>query len=357
MPHKIKTSRHIFTLLGALILSACAQKVIKPLPPPVYPPPPAEARFIYDGSLRSNRDIEQPDFGQKLHAFATGANVDPEGMGKPFGIAVKNKRIYITDTQQRSVVVFDLANSRFYQFGIEGQGTLIKPMGITISSQNEIYVVDITAKRIAVYDLDGKYLRELGNSEDLLRPTGITVSPSGDRLYIVDTGGIESQRHRVLIYNAKTGELLKTFGKRGQAHGEFNMPLQIGMSPNGNVNIVDSANFRIQTFDPDGNFIRSFGSVGRQRGQFSRPKGIAVNAEGHIYVSDAAFGNVQIFNAEGQLLLHIGERGTAGGPGRFMLPADVAIDEQGKIYIIDQFFRKIDTFRPVSQAASSLPKF
>ena len=331
---------------------------MRPAPPPIYPSPPAEARFIYDGTLRSSRDVESPSFWDKLHAAAVGASIEPEGMAKPYGIVVKDQRVYVTDTQQRSVVVFDMKNGRFFQFGTSGEGNLQKPLGISISDQNEIFVIDITALRIAIYDIDGNYLRDIDVRDDVRRPTGIAVSPDGSRIYLVDTGGIDSQRHRVLIYDNANGQLLKSFGKRGQQPGEFNLPLQIDVGPDGKVYIVDSANFRVQSFDADGNYLSSFGSIGRRAGQFSRPKGVAVDMQGNIYVSDTAFGNVQIFNPAGELLLHIGNRGTAGRPGRFMLPADVEVSDDGKIYVVDQFFRKIDIFRPASQPATrSLPKF
>ncbi|MDH5691865.1 MAG: 6-bladed beta-propeller [Gammaproteobacteria bacterium] len=351
MPHQVVLFFRFFLLAIALTLAGCAgQQPLKPIPPPVYPPPPGEARYIYEGTLRSSHDISEPSFSEKFQAALTGGEIVTEGLAKPYSIAVRKNRLFISDTQQRAIFMFDLENRKTKLFGREGPGSLLKPLGLDISKDDELYVVDITAKRIAVYDLDGNYIRGLGDKTLFVRPTGIAISPDGQKLYVSDTGGIDSDKHRILVLDAKTGELLHTIGKRGEDSAEFNLPLQLSTDTEGNIYIVDSANFRVQGFNPQGKHIVSFGSAGRQPGQFSRPKGITTDLNGNILVVDTAFGNFQIFDPQGKLLLHVGERSTAGGPGLFMLPAGIEVDENGRIYVIDQFFRKVDIFRPLELA-------
>jgi DNA-binding beta-propeller fold protein YncE len=66
----------------------------------------------------------------------------------------------------------------------------------------------------------------------------------------------------------------------------------------GNIYVNDAFNFRIQKFDPGGNFLKAFGYPGDTLGGFARPKGLGVDREGRVYVVDAAFENVQIFEDE-----------------------------------------------------------
>ncbi len=333
----------------SLALSACSTSpdnfaIVKP----VFPPPPAEARFIYEASLLSSSNIAEPSFGDRLREVATGSRISASGLAKPYGVVANQGRVYVTDTQQRAIVMFDLINRQVKMIGTEGRGKLLKPLGIDIKDQ-EIFVADNTAKRIVVFDLEGNFLRAFGSKNNFERPVGIAADPTSNKVYVVDTGGLETESHNLVVFNGKTGEFLQTIGTRGKGADEFNIPLQMTAANDGTLYVVDSGNFRVQRISKEGNFIGHFGSIGRQSGQFSRPKGIAIDKDNNIYVVDTAFGNVQIFNPEGNLLLHIGERATSGGPAKFSLPAGIDVDETGRIYIVDQFFRKVDIIRPIDQ--------
>ncbi|MDH5547261.1 MAG: 6-bladed beta-propeller [Gammaproteobacteria bacterium] len=329
------------------LLSGCATPQIRLIDPPVYPPLPAETRYVYEGSIRSGNNITVSTFSDRLREFVTGIQVSPLGLAKPYSLVVKNERIYVSDTQQRAILVFDLQQRTVSSFGMEGKGSLLKPLDLAISKEDEIYVVDISAKRVAVYDLQGDYLRAIGSADDFQRPVGIACHPSKPWVYVVDAGGLESDKHQILIFDRQSGALIRKFGTRGREPGQFNLPLQASMSEDARLYVVDSANFRVQVFDENGEFVSTFGQLGRRSGQFSRPKGIATDKNGNAYIVDTAFGNFQIFTPQGELLLYIGARATSGGPGMFSLPSGIDVDEQGRIYVVDQFFRKIDIFRPV----------
>lgn len=333
------------------LLAGCAGAPPAPrLEPPVYPPPPDEARFIYERTLRINEDVEQLSGFARWRELATGRGEEVKGLVKPYGVAARGGRVYVTDTAQRAVLLFDIAGKRFLQFGQSEPGRLQKPIGIALSPDNEIYVADVSARRVQVYDADGKHLRVLGSDAELRRPSGVALSPDGQRLYVVDVGGVDSEQHHVQVFDPRSGALLQTIGTRGTGNGQFNLPLQAATAADGSLYVVDGGNFRVQGFAADGSFRLAFGEVGRFPGQFARPKGIATDAEGTIYVADAAFGNVQLFNPQGQILMYIGNRDESSKPGKFYLPAGVAVDETGRVYIADQYFRKIDIFRPVSRA-------
>jgi len=272
-------------------------------------------------------------------------------MGKPFGVSVHQGRVFISDTMKRLVHAFDVREGRFFEIGTDGPGQLVKPMGLDVDLNGHLYVCDATLKQVAVFDRDGNFLRRFGDPEMFSRPAGLTVDPNGDRVFVVDTGGVSSKQHRVLVFDVATGSLLHTISRRGQDEGELNLPRDATIGKNGNLYVVDGGNFRVQEFTPEGEFVSSFGEVGRRSGQFSRPKGIGVDEEGNIYVADTAFGNFQIFNPEGQLLLPVGMRNSTPGPARFMLPAGLAVDEDGRVYMVDQYFRKVDVFRPARLTA------
>lgn len=332
-----------------LLLTSCGGSNVreKHFEPPVYPPPPNKVRFIFDRMLQSSADVKEFTTMEKFKLFATGSVGRVTGMTKPYGVAVYQGRVYVSDTVQRVVLMFDYPGHDFKVIGTEGPGRLLKPIGMAIDrNDGTLYVADNSAQRIVVFDKDGNFLRALGGEAILRRPSGVAVSPDGKKVYVVDTGGVDSRKHHLYVFDAHNGDLLQTIGTRGKLEGEFNLPLQTATNKDGTIFVVDGGNFRVQAFNPDGTFKFSFGAIGRRSGQFSRPKGIAIDDEGKIYVVDAAFGNFQIFNPKGRLLMHIGERGHSGVAGEYMLPAGIAVDEDGRIYMVDQFFKKVDIFRP-----------
>ena len=348
-------------LTFTLLLAGCAvQHVPPPQPVPgpaiAFPPPPEKARFYFERSLRTSADVEVESREAGFRRYVTGEQRVGEALSKPYGLAVRDSRLYVADTVRRAVFMFDLAQNRFAVIGAEDPGRVLMPLGLDVSSSGELFVVDGTRRAVLVYDASGRYLREFGGRDDLRRPSGVALGSVDGRqvAYVVDTGGIDSTTHGVVAYDAASGERLFRFGSRGSAAGEFNLPRDVAVAPNGEVFVVDGGNFRVQVFDARGRYLRGFGDVGRQGGQFSRPKELAIDAQGNVYVVDAAFGNFQIFSSAGQLLLDVGNRSARDQPAGFMLPAGIAVDWDGRVYVADQFFRRVDVFRPPSAPIQTL---
>ncbi len=337
----------VFGVLFFLISCATVDRDVE-FEPPVFPPPPEQPRFIWERMFVSSGDVKERTAMDRFRLLATGTSSTSQGMNKPWDVAVFQGRIYVTDTVARLVVLFDVPGRNFKLIGSEGgPGQIVKPTGLTVDKNDgTLYVSDVTAQRIIVYDKDGNFLRAFGGSGILRRPTDVAISPDGLTAWVIDNGGVDSQQHHLLKFDAISGELLKTIGTRGKSEGEFNLPLQVATGPDGTVYVVDGGNFRVQAFNPDGTFKMTFGAIGTRSGQFSRPKGITVDSNGNIYVVDSSFSNFQIFNSAGQLLMHIGENGFKGEPATYVLPTGIAVDEDDRIYVVDQFYRRVEVFRP-----------
>lgn len=316
----------------------------------LYPPPPDEPRFVFERTLINSLQVVPEDSTTALREALTGQGRTGEGFFKPYAIAVHKGRIFVSDSAQGVVKVLDVPEGRFFRVGDEDRGRLAKPMGLDVAGDGTLFVADISAKAVMVYDRDGRFLRKIGNPKDFDRLSSVTVDSKGERLYLVDIGGVTSDRHVVRVVSAKDGSHIMDIGRRGSGPGEFNLPRDTALGKDGRLYVVDGGNFRVQVFDRNGVFIKSFGGIGKQLGNFARPKEVATDGDGNVYVVDAAFGNFQIFNPEGELLMYIGDRSEQNAPARYMLPSGIYVDENGRIYMVDQWFRKIDIFRPHSLA-------
>lgn len=319
-----------------------------------FPPPPDEPRYYFERMIRGNLDILPEDESGSLRRALTGEKRVATGFVKPYAIAVRHGKVYVGDAPRRAVLVFDIPGEKFSMVGVEeddeGHGKLVRPMGLDIDKQGNLYVLDASLHQVMVYSGEGKFLRSFGDPSMLYKPAGLAVTPDGTRVYAVDIGGSSSDEHKIVVFNGITGEHLHDLGKRGTEPGEFNLPRDVTIAPDGSIYVVDGGNFRVQKFDKNEKYLSSFGALGRQSGQFSRPKEAGVDPSGNVYVIDAAFGNFQIFNPEGKLLLAVGKRSNTNGPGMYSLPSGIAIDDDGRVYVVDQYFNKVDVFRPAGLA-------
>jgi DNA-binding beta-propeller fold protein YncE len=150
----------------------------------------------------------------------------------------------------------------------------------------------------------------------------------------------------------------------GVGDGQYNVPRNVAVAPNGDILVLDSLNGRVQRFDKDGKFLSKFGSVGTGDGQFTLPKaqlgpgGIAVDEDGNIYVTDTWGYRIEKFDKDGKLLLKWGEGvDTKGDPAQnqqaltgFYGPRSIAYDRAaGELYITDTGNRRVMVFNKQGQ--------
>lgn len=360
---KLVTSLLIFLGLTLAIFLAvgCAGTHGKKMPNPedfVWPLPPEPPKIQFVRSIHSEMALgkRKRSFAQKIFESIFG-RPRLHALKKPLSVHVDSSgKVYVTDTHWRKVLIFDFDNKKLNILGEKGKGMLLNPLAVTTDEQGYIFVTDAGGKRVVIYKPDGTYFNAFGGKETFVRPFGIAVNSSLNLIYVVDIWA-----HQVKVFDKKNYKLLFTIGKnekegkkisedsldetwnRSTDEGEFNFPTNITIDNDGNVYIVDTMNFRIQVFSPRGNFLYTFGRIGNVPGTFSRPKGIAIDNDGHIYVADAAFNNIQIFTPKGQLLLFFGNFGS--GLPDLRLPAGMCIDSRNRIFVVDQLNHRVQVYQ------------
>ncbi len=245
-----------------------------------------------------------------------------------------------SDIRSSSGTVQNLIHPSLQFFGELGtsDGLFDKPKDIT-SNQTHIFVVDTDNDRIQIFDDVGKYLAHFGQSGtgngQFNRPQGITINGTG-HIFVADT-----LNDRIQIFD-DTGSYLTHFGQSGTGNGQFDEPQDIAINSTGHIFVADTLNDRIQIFDDTGSYLSHFGQSGTGNGQFDEPTGISVNGTGHIFVADTLNGRIQIFDDTGSYLDQFGEKGN--GPGQFNNPDKIAIDTLGYIYVADTNNHRIQVF-------------
>jgi DNA-binding beta-propeller fold protein YncE len=309
----------MFFLVALAALSACGSqptvqdKSVEAVGPVFYPAAPGAPRVQWLTSYTGEKD-----FAGKAGSFAefVGGQETSQGLVTIYGVAMSDGKIFAVDSKAAVFATFDLINQKYSTFSGTGGGKMKLPINMTIDSDGTKYVTDTGRNQVLLYDRDNRYLGAYGEP-DQFRPVDTVIV--GDKLYVVDI-----LHHEIQVLHKRTGKLLFKFGKKGGEPGEMLHPTNIAIGPNGDVFVVETSNFRVQRFTPDGKHVRFYGEVGDTSGKFARPKGIAIDREGLMHVADAAFQNVQVFDTNtGKLLLAYGQPEKGDG---LSLPAAVRTD-------------------------------
>jgi len=200
-------------------------------------------------------------------------------------------------------------------------------------------------------------------------PSGVAVSPSGDRIYVAETGGdkvvrmfdaggtelgvlqppAETGTEHVPVYLAvhpTTGDVYVSdrpmgavyiYNRDGAFQREFRpaaaiqgwQPLGLTFDAAGNIYVTDvAAPQRILEFDSTDKLVQTFG----QDQGLLFPNGVAVDGDGRVYVTDSNNGRLLVFATDGSPVARIGRGAGAANLG---LPRGIAIDGQGRVFVVD----------------------
>ena len=139
---------------------------------------------------------------------------------------------------------------------------------------------------------------------------------------------------------------LLSWGRKGEAPGEFHSPIGIAIDKNDEILVTDANNGRVQRFNTDGKYL---GGFDLPRDNPKNPKrrtgmagGILVDGDGLIYVSFMSQHRIVVFTSDGKLVREWGRKGT--GPGEFDQPGGMVFGPDGNLYICDQCNHRIQQF-------------
>jgi hypothetical protein len=109
----------------------------------------------------------------------------------------------------------------------------------------------------------------------------------------------------------------------------FGIINDIKIDKNECIYILDSANFRVQKYSPEGKFLRTFGKGrGEGPGEFLRPKFLTVDHRNNIYVADINQMRITMFNPAGDVIKTMKTKGQ---------PAFMIAGDKNELYLTKLF--------------------
>lgn len=174
----MKKCLFIFPLIVFMILSACSKK-----------PEDAARVEIIDG-IKYVHNTGIPSHPNKTVSFEEDLSIGGEEYNMLFRpqrfVVDQNENIYITDSQEQSIKVFDPKGEYIQTIGRKGEGPgEFSFIGyLTFLPDGRLMVMDLEARRISLFDSDGKYIESHHWEE---RPGGLIYATESTCLLTVYT--------------------------------------------------------------------------------------------------------------------------------------------------------------------------
>ena len=219
-----------------------------------------------------------------------------------------------------------------------GKGLFIRPHAVRIDPEGNIWTVDNDTHQVLKMDSSGRVRMVVGRREEgaeteenFNRPTDVAFAPNGD--FYVSDGYVNSR----VVRFSKEGRYITAWGKKGDGEGEFNIPHAIAVDRNGRVYVGDRENYRVQIFDPDGNFLTQWRHVGA-------PWGLELRPDDTLFIADGYNDRILKVTLEGKVLGAFGTNGRM--PGELNFAHHLAIDPSGNIFVSEIKNHRAQKFSP-----------
>ena len=190
--------------------------------------------------------------------------------------------------------------------------------GVTTSSNGNIFIADCERGQVNVFSSNKKFIRALGSRGnmpgELDCPTGI-ASGEGGMLFVAN-----NSNRCVEVFSEETGTFVRRIGQENLGHS-WDVA-----TAGSKVYVADTFEERIAVFAQDGELIHTFGTKGEGPRRCYGPAGLAFSPDGYLYVTKRDRGQVLIFTANGRYVRSIGD-------GNLKYPIGIDITEQGQILV------------------------
>lgn len=224
-----------------------------------------------------------------------------------------------------------------------GKGLFKVPHGLFVDKEGYIWTTDQETHQVLKMDTEGKIHLILGRRDSpgtgwfengyqlnlLNAPSDVALDSKGN-IYVAD-----GENFRIVKFDPD-GNLLSTWGHKGDEAGEFNFPHSLYIDERDQIYVTDRQNARIQIFDTEGHFINQWRDIGY-------PYELERYDENALLVTDARSGEIIKVGMDGAVIERFGQWGKR--ESEFGFPHGLAVDKQGVVYVGELLNWRVQSFR------------
>ena len=213
------------------------------------------------------KNPKKPIYSENVFSLAEELSIGKAERGEEYifsqirSIAVDEKeRIYVLDTKEAHVKVFDKNGDYIKTMGRKGQGPgeMSLPFSICITSQNEIVVQDLNNRRIMFYSLDGSFINSLSTAKIII--VGFNIDSRGNIIGIISISGPDKRVIELQKFDSELNYLYSygsfSLPSRSSTFNPFMPEFHWAVSKEDNVICGYPEKYEFKLFNSEGNLIR-----------------------------------------------------------------------------------------------------
>ncbi|PKO13449.1 MAG: hypothetical protein CVU39_18765 [Chloroflexi bacterium HGW-Chloroflexi-10] len=290
--------------------------------------------------------------------------VDDERLNQPRGVAADTDgSYYVVEYKGLRLIKYDAHGNQLWTVGEAGVfGADNTHFGAffgglegnpAVDANHKVYVADTANNRIQVFNADGTFSQSFGEygggTNQFDCPSSVAISPVNEDIYVADSC---NQRVQVFTKNLIYRLTLGILREPGNDNLHFDNPVSVAIDHLGYVYVGDLTNTRVQRCTINVGTYNCTTFIGAPRDQYDSqfgkvaPRSLAVDPQGRLYVADEWGGRVQVFDSNAAFLTSIGGGEGGQNTSQFSNPGGVALDQDGNLYVSDVMNYRVQKFAP-----------
>lgn len=213
---------------------------------------------------------------------------------EPYGMTVVDNQLYVADAGERNIHIFDLDGKYIKDFAPR---KIQAPTDMYFYN-NKFYIIDSVPQCIRVFDKNGNEQLVFGKVSNKNKPkekiAGEFYYPNGigvdeNKIYVAD-----SDNSRIQVFDLK-GKFIKEVYKDKKGDNIFNIPRGIAFDKNNNLYTANNMGHGVLILNEKPEVISSF-SMGEKEGDsMNLPNGIFIDANSKAYVPEFSGNRVLVY--------------------------------------------------------------
>jgi sugar lactone lactonase YvrE len=180
-------------------------------------------------------------------------------------------------------------------------------VGTALDSKGHVFVLNRGHQPILEFNADGSFMRTIGEGIPTEGPHNVRVDPQ-DNLWYIDAGNnlvvkFDQQMHIQMVLGRRPEPwtyMTHVIERAIPQPQNFYQPTDVTWGPDGSIYVADGyGNSRVAKFSREGTLIKQWGERGVATGEFNTPHSIVIDQKNTLYVADRANGRIQTFDTDG----------------------------------------------------------